>query len=1227
MLTSEKMQTTLLATEEESKVVHEEYEYQGVSSRQNVTVFKNSPFYQVLLELQKGVPSTQLPRISTINKDLRQAFLIHLDSFPPRHVFPEYNFKERHFSVDKFYRKTSKDSRHGYTPIHYTESYFSQGTGETITIHVYLDKQGQYVYSQIKKKNLEGLEEAIDGKTADEVSKPLMENVSASISTLSFLFTAKQKLYSKYKDSADKLELELFELSKKLNATSFEVYKLKTIEFIKAIKELNRYVEFNDSRDRLIAKRLKSLEEWVKKIKEASKKTTPDLIEDESSTVPSSEEVSDLTESQELSGLESLYETIIEQLKQLKKQLPKGFSYCFKNLEQIQKNHELCTRTNELLGGLFEFPNDFLKEKLKNGKLKKIISESFHLIAEHDKKSVAFLEQQALEGNLEAVEPLFELFSSKLSQQFYIELIEKLITEKNQSKKKKLVEICEFFNKNSEDYRNAIFNISNQKRYFLSREELNQAFSKTKKEILDSLGESCEASVLFKLYSNKDLSTFNMLLRHGANPNTWGMIGENQREACSIFSIILTFNNGDYETYLKSLIRYRADPNLLITAKEKRSILQEKLSNTKKYNRLGLPSASSSQIYNLNQTKKMASTLMICIGRNAWGLFDYFLPYISADNLACVLAQLGKDKDLSCIQRSTNSSDSMLNFEKSQKIALEKAKTFEQGPFPNCFFYEKNEKFNMLFEMLKKTYNFLVKKLIKINSKEFDELYQKLINDGIQLSLLNEPKKAHHCFFGSYFLLISYAENLNSEKEKLELFDKYYAEWFKRISDILPKVYPNYPDVVKTTIRVYENWGVEIRKAVKARVKTDEVSSLSSSLTSIAMEAGGERDNKNKKDIPSVNFEAQAECDEETVMERVIALSLTEGIKESETKNKVELTFTEAEIKETVDSITIKLKHEVSKASLIKEIWENLNGIARSKENIETAVDKAFTALDLDDTAKKKFKGELINKLIKKIPKPLSISPVVGEKVAAKPLVLDKSSSTSSSQQSLARETGPATPSAGLPKLPLAIEFKINLEQGEIEKIIYSLLSSQCSNQQIRTLATQICKTLNGNPISMNLKVERIKITEVIEKSKVDEIRKLNLTEREQIKQKIIDILTAKMLKAALAEKPIPSSKSPFSSSIVGSSRDVDQEKASPALTSLRPSTTLDKTLPSGSSRLGRKKQRSLVFSPQATQLPGQECISGSHLSTDKPIVPKGGHNEGSKSSTKGRGPGQKKRE
>lgn len=305
----------------------------------------NSPLFQTLSELIKEQPSfIQTLRIDHIKRkeNNEEAFIIHLDNNSIKHCLPEecesfkeYRLQERHFSIDKTYR-TSK-SHHGLTPLHYTEVYAStKDRKKFIIVHVYSDKQGQLLYTQVKEYNSpeeksDLLEEEYDPSQGIELkleneSALLKTNARLSMSVMLPLFTERQKRYLNFKKEADTLEAKLSEASRSLTGRdSLAAYKKKAREFIEKINELNNYSELLDPRARWLEVNLEVLEAWSLKVQQAARgkpQSEPPLSLTES--IKPIEETQSSLEEKESNELEKLYHALIAELQKLKETLKIG---------------------------------------------------------------------------------------------------------------------------------------------------------------------------------------------------------------------------------------------------------------------------------------------------------------------------------------------------------------------------------------------------------------------------------------------------------------------------------------------------------------------------------------------------------------------------------------------------------------------------------------------------------------------------------------------------------------------------------------------------------------------------------------------------------------------------------------------------------------------------------------------------------------------------------------
>lgn len=785
------------------KAVGSESFQPSVTGQKRTSFISESPFYNVLAELRAESHSAlQGIQIGELVNNSRQAFILKINSKPSHHLFSECQYRERHFSIDKVY-KTSVNTQHGRTPIHYTETYFSAYSNECLIVHAYLNQQGRYMYAQLKKKYADGAtqEAVLNEALIDFIRK----NVTEATESIQFLFTEREVRYAKAQQKVDILENELaatFEQLKKTvgdrleaQETLWQQYSNLAKELAISFEEFNRYSEIKSKRSVSIQKTVDYVDacrkEWA----------LSDMVQ----VVPNATEID--SSLQDLAPLAvrkiqdstiSVFEQGLAKFKEDADHLHRFAKRAFEShtLEQLLEIRSFVERVKEQLLWVFAVPKDYF-EVCKE--IKQLLHKVYIDLDKYDKKLVSILEDGILNGKISIVENVFPLVGHRLRNDVYQELIN-LIVNEDKSKNSGKIQVCYYLYQNSNVYISTVRTMSKEVVYSLSKTEHNKFKSHL---VVSEDFKDLVLSGLFKLYCKNNLPAFEMLLVHGADAITWGLAGtlSGSRAPFTMLHCVAAFGTSYYLPYLEALLRHGADPNGIYTTEVLKFQMQNKIKNIKGYllakqkveSRLGAKSLRGS--FMQEEEQKPMPPLQVVADREDLNALELLLSYSNLGNIALCLGFLvNQDHVRTCM--SPVSQEPFIAVVNDRVVATVRATSqLELGEwsFGTFVFYPNSSQLDPTarqksLETIKRVHQFLEKEIQRLKHKQqFEEAYRKLFSLGerhfvlfIQNHAKDDIDRAYGIFRACDFLLTEAAKRLNAAG-KLALVKRYLVELIKKI--------------------------------------------------------------------------------------------------------------------------------------------------------------------------------------------------------------------------------------------------------------------------------------------------------------------------------------------------------------------------------------------------------------------------------------------------------------
>jgi hypothetical protein len=465
----------------------------------NIIRLKVSCLYSTLEDLKK-LESPLLSDITLKYGVNKPVIYIYFNTDPIYNIYHhEYQFKERHLTIHKFYKESSERIRNGLSIAHYTETYSCTKDNKQIVIHVYFDNQGFYQYTQIKqyegKRNEANF---VKLSCHSESEKLFRENAQDASDFLQELINQNQKLCHEAMLNAESIELKLSNISQTFENVSIQLYQQTADEFIKAIEQINRHNDnHDDKRDLLVKQQMEYILNSNLNNKEAPAESEAETTkEQDSKTTPIQKQVKIKKHKQ------YEYDKILSleiELNSLTNELQKSKN----DISLLIKKSELVTQIRLMLLIISsDFP--FLKLNQKN----RLNQLSKNLVFNQDLKKV-FIEE-FWKGNIEGVKLLYphverQITFMFLSENIFWPLVFRIPSSQEYESKLRIV--FDFLYKESSEYR---FVLSNKRLLLYAKEGKCGLFS--------LLVHACHEGNLF---------AFKLLLEQGMNPNDTGLlIGE-----------------------------------------------------------------------------------------------------------------------------------------------------------------------------------------------------------------------------------------------------------------------------------------------------------------------------------------------------------------------------------------------------------------------------------------------------------------------------------------------------------------------------------------------------------------------------------------------------------------------------------------------------------------------------------------------------------------------------
>lgn len=791
-----------------SKAVVAESFQPAVTGQKRTSFISESPFYNVLAELRAEYHSALGGiQIEKLTNDARQAFIVKINSTPRHHLFSECQYRERHFSIDKAY-KTSVNTQHGRTPVHYTETYFSAYSNERLIVHAYLNQQGRYMYAQVKRKYADGTtQEAVLDEALIEC---IRKNVTDATESIQFLFDERDARYARTQKKVGKLEnnlAETFEQLKKTVGASLEAQESLWQQYSKLAKELvtsfedfNRYSEIKSKRSVFIQKTVDYVDACRK---EWALSDTVQVLPTATEIDSSLQDAAPLAVRKVQDSITSAFEQGFLKFKEDADNLQRFAKKAFEShtLEQLLEIQPLIERVNEQLLWVFAAPKNCFE---MHKPIKQLLHKVYGDLDKYDKRLVSILEDGIVNGNISTVEKLFPFVGHRVSSEVYKKLINFIVNE-DESKNSRKIEVCYYLYQNSNVYISTVRAMSKESVYSLSRTE-HDTF---KRHVLESVElKDLVVSGLFKLYCKSNLSAFEMLLTHGADAITWGVSGMQPGSSppFTILHCVAVFGTAYYLPYLEALLRHGADPNGICTTEELKCQNQNKIKNIKYYLRAKQKVESRSGAKSLRvsfvqveQQQKTTPPLQIVADRKDLNALALLLSYSTLGNIALCFGFLVNQAHIractSPVSQSpciavVNDSDTARTIASSQQSG--------KWPFSTFVFYPDSSRLDptareQSLETIRRVHQFLEKEIQNVKHKQqFRKAYRELFSLGERHFLLfiqNGEKKdidsAYGIFRACDFLLTQAARRLNAAGQ-LALAECYMLELINKILETMP---------------------------------------------------------------------------------------------------------------------------------------------------------------------------------------------------------------------------------------------------------------------------------------------------------------------------------------------------------------------------------------------------------------------------------------------------------
>jgi hypothetical protein len=640
-----------------------------------------------------------------INSDDAKAYLLKFPEAPVEQLFSNlgYQCNERHLRIDKKYMQGSA--------AHYTEHYLNSETQQLITVHVYFSEKGTSI--QLSDNSIE---------INEDLHYRIMQNTySAHQLYLLLKIMNAQELTTKLNE-ANALENQLTAKSSDLNTKEDYIAYIEMAEkFIELIKQVNLHNDDQkDTRGVLIQKRIDYLNLLL--VKQSSIQVNNDTATETVSSV-STAPVSSTDEKRKKSSEKKIdkNETRDQRIEELCK-LESEYQLALKN-KNFVKAYEL---NHKIRFDLIEVRFDNRPTRAQKQIIDSIESKIFSL-----EKPEIFALKLFKKGDVDSFFAVFDLLNSETSihviSGIMIELLEQKSDEGAIPKAQR--EICEKLFETSSAYK-AIISIQNH----MFRQVHHQDYI---------------VSILISLALENKENTFEMLLRHGHNPNGVGAIkGAN---ACTLLKFIACTTTNPF--FIKTLLKHGAlidAPQSVYTTeilkqiqKNVKQILKGKESSSKA---VDLKFFSES----LAKDSDLAAACMNSHIENA----EFLLEHSRVEYVAAALAIVTEYNDV--FTRYVVYGESGVNILNSVDEANQlcgnlnaESKTLSIMLFPDN---HQNNSIPLKFDVIKKVNDVLKRRLLQADNKEIITFLDQY---NIQSQPLSYKYSVNACRF-----IISYIDNI-----------------------------------------------------------------------------------------------------------------------------------------------------------------------------------------------------------------------------------------------------------------------------------------------------------------------------------------------------------------------------------------------------------------------------------------------------------------------------------
>ncbi len=685
-----------------------------------------------------------------------------------------YVLKERHFRIDQVF-KTNTSTHHGLTPIHYTETYrllsALEDDTQDIVIHVYLTKTGLFFYIDCPISL---------NKTQIDCLKANVERFKKIIIDL---IEKNDKSYLKQKAIVKKIEEELSALSHSLNTVEqLKAYIKKANIFIQEIRILNQYTESDDPREFVTQNTVDALEKRIlhyEAIANKSETVECNFEEDKKETCETSPRYK--LEDPIKDFIRETVKTLTNNLEVIPALVEKYKKMCLRdpNIEDIITDYS-SIETIRYYELLLSLPKGIKNEDVSNiTTLSKKIETEIKIF---DTYILNCLAMSARGGNPLVFESLFTLFENRLPESFYTKLLEALINCAPGMKKNNIMTVCEFLNTYSLHYKQVLLNMCNESIYETSEDEFEgtSLYKTQEKSFFDCIF----ISLLFKIYLKDDFDTFNMLLKQGANSNTWGLKNKEShlKVRFTLIYAIGSYTSKNYGCYIEALIACGANPNL-------RNHQSTLIHNCSKKLQISLTDKKIKQLTNgkmrvkSDDTDELSELLVLVIQSCRTPVVSCLLPPTNIQILTIALAEVFNSNLFNNRLLPSNKPfvEYANNLEMANQICPPQS-TLSAQPFIGYLFYpalslnsEKKEIQEAYTEYFKSLHQCLMEKLSnpKLTKTEFDQAYNELFDKGRSYQYDKNNEKSHRFFQSCDFLITLKASLLPTLKEKISFMKDY----------------------------------------------------------------------------------------------------------------------------------------------------------------------------------------------------------------------------------------------------------------------------------------------------------------------------------------------------------------------------------------------------------------------------------------------------------------------